>query len=63
MGLDIRSVRDATIVFEAVRLGILPLLDRRLSAAERDSLHSGNVFVWEEGEHKQGLERWTDGRR
>jgi len=21
------------------------------------------VFVWEEGEHKQGLERWTDGRR
>jgi len=51
------------VVFEAVRLGILPILDRRLSAAERDALRPGYVFVWEEGEHKQGLERWTDGRR
>jgi len=50
-------------VFEAVRLGILPLIKRRLTSEERDYLTSGNVFVWEEAEHKGGLERWTDGRR
>jgi Gti1/Pac2 family transcription factor len=63
MTTDIRNVHDAMVIFEAVRQGILPLVERRLSAAERDALHSGHVFVWEEGEHKQGLERWTDGRR
>ncbi|KZT34643.1 hypothetical protein SISSUDRAFT_973884, partial [Sistotremastrum suecicum HHB10207 ss-3] len=59
----IRNVQDAAIIFEAVRLGILPLIQRRLSAAERDLLKSGDVFVWEEADHKKGLERWTDGRR
>ncbi|CDO74645.1 hypothetical protein BN946_scf184944.g4 [Trametes cinnabarina] len=62
--LHLRDARDAHIVFEAVRLGILPLITRRLTASEREKLASGNVFVWEEAEHKQGgLERWTDGRR
>ncbi|OSC98351.1 hypothetical protein PYCCODRAFT_1375383 [Trametes coccinea BRFM310] len=63
--LHLRDARDAHIVFEAVRLGILPLITRRLTASEREQLASGNVFVWEEAEHKQvgGLERWTDGRR
>ncbi|KAI8992701.1 Gti1/Pac2 family-domain-containing protein [Trametes punicea] len=63
--LHLRDARDAHIVFEAVRLGILPLITRRLTASEREQLSSGNVFVWEEAEHKQvgGLERWTDGRR
>ncbi|KAI0324977.1 hypothetical protein GY45DRAFT_312025 [Cubamyces sp. BRFM 1775] len=63
--LHLRDARDAHIVFEAVRLGILPLITRRLTASEREQLVSGNVFVWEEAEHKQvgGLERWTDGRR
>ncbi|KAF9816964.1 hypothetical protein IEO21_03729 [Rhodonia placenta] len=43
---------------------MLPLITRRLTATEREQLDSGNVFVWEEAEHKQGgLERWTDGRR
>jgi hypothetical protein len=59
----IRNVQDAMVIFEAVRRGVLPLVERRLTAAEREALRSGNVFVWEEGEHKQGLERWTDGRR
>lgn len=60
---DLRDAADAHIVFEAVRRGILPLLRRRLTADERDDITSGNVFVWEEAEHKGGLERWTDGRR
>ncbi|KAI0725518.1 Gti1/Pac2 family-domain-containing protein [Fomitopsis betulina] len=62
--LHLRDARDAHLVFEAVRLNILPLITRRLTATEREQLKSGNVFVWEEAEHKQGgLERWTDGRR
>lgn len=51
---DLRDARDAHIIFEAVRLNILPLITRRLTATERDQLSSGNVFVWEEAEHKQG---------
>lgn len=51
---DLRDARDAHVVFEAVRLGILPLITRRLTASEREQLASGNVFVWEEAEHKQG---------
>lgn len=61
--VDLRDAADAHIVFEAVRLGVLPLIRRRLTPEERDLLASGNVFVWEEAEHKGGLERWTDGRR
>ena len=60
---DLRDARDALVVFEAVRIGVLPLIKRRLTSDERDQLSSGNVFVWEEAEHKGGLERWTDGRR
>lgn len=51
---DLRDARDAHIVFEAVRLNILPLITRRLTTVEREQLMSGNVFVWEEAEHKQG---------
>lgn len=47
------------MVFEAVRLKILPLITRRLTAIEREQLTSGNVFVWEEAEHKQGKEHLT----
>ncbi|KAH8999692.1 Gti1/Pac2 family-domain-containing protein [Lactarius hatsudake] len=61
--LHIRDARDAHIILEAVRLGILPLITRRLSSTEREQLCSGHVFVWEEAEFKGGLERWTDGRR
>lgn len=60
---DVRNASDAHIVFEAVRLGILPMIKRRLAPSERDILRSGEVFVWEEAEHKGSLERWTDGRR
>ena len=70
---DIRNANDAHRIFEAVRLGILPLITRRLTPTERDLLRSGQVFVWEEGSSSgggaedgtpsAGLERWTDGRR
>ncbi|KAF5368283.1 hypothetical protein D9757_010516 [Collybiopsis confluens] len=61
--LHIRDAQDAHVVLEAVRLRRLPLIKRRLVASERESLTSGNVFVWEEGEDEGGLLRWTDGRR
>jgi len=61
--LHIRDAQDAHVVLEAVRLRILPLIRRRLVANERESLSTGNVFVWEEGEDEGGLLRWTDGRR
>jgi hypothetical protein len=70
---DIRNANDAHRIFEAVRLGLLPLVTRRLTPTERDLLRSGQVFVWEEGSSSgggaedgtpsAGLERWTDGRR
>ncbi|GJJ14076.1 hypothetical protein Clacol_008333 [Clathrus columnatus] len=61
--LDIRNAADAQIIFEAVRLNILPMIRRRLGPTERDILRSGEIFVWEETDQKGGLERWTDGRR
>ncbi|KAI9463432.1 Gti1/Pac2 family-domain-containing protein [Boletus coccyginus] len=61
--LHVRDAKDAHIVLEAVRLNMLPLIKRRLTASEREQLVSGNVFVWEEAENDGGLLRWTDGRR
>lgn len=63
IGLDVRDAKDAHIILEAVRLNILPLIRRRLTASEREQLVSGNIFVWEEAENDGGLLRWTDGRR
>lgn len=60
---DIRDAHDAHVVLEAVRLGVLPLIKRRLLSNERDELHSGYVYVWEEAQDDGGLLRWTDGRR
>lgn len=61
--LHIRDANDAHIILEAVRLGILPLITRRLLVNERDELRSGQVYVWEEAQDDGGLLRWTDGRR
>ncbi|KAG6901182.1 hypothetical protein C0995_015682 [Termitomyces sp. Mi166 len=60
---DVRDAHDAHIVFEAVRLNILPIIRRRLLTSERDELRSGHVYVWEEAQDDGGLLRWTDGRR
>ncbi|KAF9219874.1 hypothetical protein BS17DRAFT_370819 [Gyrodon lividus] len=61
--LHVRDAKDAHVILEAVRLNMLPLIRRRLTASEREQLVSGNVFVWEEAENDGGLLRWTDGRR
>ncbi|KAF8584735.1 hypothetical protein K439DRAFT_1646841 [Ramaria rubella] len=61
--LHIRNAADAQVIFEAVRLNVLPMIRRRLGPTERDMLRSGEIFVWEETDQKGGLERWTDGRR
>ncbi|EIN07191.1 hypothetical protein PUNSTDRAFT_45659 [Punctularia strigosozonata HHB-11173 SS5] len=61
--LHLRDARDAHMVFEAVRLGILKPVTRRLNEIERSTfIQSGAVFVWEESEDDSGLKRWTDGR-
>jgi len=61
--LHIRHAHDAHVVLEAVRLGILPLIRRRLLSTEREVLRSGQIYVWEEAQDDGGLLRWTDGRR
>jgi len=61
--LHVRDARDAHIVFEAVRLGHLRPVQRRLNEIERATfIQSGAIFVWEESEDDLGLKRWTDGR-
>ncbi|KAG8904253.1 hypothetical protein FRB99_002037 [Tulasnella sp. 403] len=60
--IHIRSAEDAHTLFEAVRLGILRPVIRRLNDTERSHfIRSGSVFVWEESEEAIGLRRWTDG--
>ncbi|KAG8934589.1 hypothetical protein FRC02_009669 [Tulasnella sp. 418] len=60
--IHIRSAEDAHVLFEAVRLGVLRPVIRRLNDGERSLyIRSGSVFVWEESEEAIGLRRWTDG--
>ncbi|BFZ56914.1 Gluconate transport-inducing protein [Savitreella phatthalungensis] len=56
----VRTPQDATLLFEACRLGILPRIQRRLSDRERAAIRTGSVFVWDEKE--AGMRRWTDGK-
>ena len=61
--LHIRNVQEVHRLFEAVRLGRLRLVNRRLNEAERQrNIVSGAVFVWEESDEENGLKRWTDGK-
>ncbi|RXW25343.1 hypothetical protein EST38_g476 [Candolleomyces aberdarensis] len=61
--LHVRDALDAHVVFEAVRLGHLRPVMRRLNDVERSThVHSGAIFVWIESEDDAGLKRWTDGR-
>ncbi|KAI0312505.1 Gti1/Pac2 family-domain-containing protein [Amylostereum chailletii] len=61
--LHVRDARDAHVVFEAVRQGLLRPVVRRLNEIERANfIHSGALFVWEESDDDLGLKRWTDGR-
>jgi len=59
--LHIRDRADAHKLFEAVRLGLLPAVTRRLNDAERVAhIKSGSVFVWEQSDKPMGLKRWTE---
>lgn len=60
--LHVRDARDAQIMFEACRLGILKPVSRRLNDSERAMfIKSGSVFIWQEADDDIGLKRWTDG--
>ena len=53
-GLRIRSPSDARTLFHAVRIGILPMVTRRLDTEERSLISPGSVYVWEErGPHAE----------
>ncbi|WVQ81320.1 hypothetical protein IAT38_003443 [Cryptococcus sp. DSM 104549] len=57
----LKSPADAIHILEAVRLGIIPRVTRRLTGHERAMIRPGTVWVWEEEE--TNMRRWTDGRR
>ncbi|KAL7421125.1 hypothetical protein Q5752_004010 [Cryptotrichosporon argae] len=57
----LKSPADAIHVLEAVRLGLVPRVTRRLTGQERQMIRPGTVWVWEEEE--TNMRRWTDGRR
>ncbi|CAE6430877.1 unnamed protein product [Rhizoctonia solani] len=61
--LRIRNAHDAQIVFEAVRLGVLPMVKQRLSIVDCNLLQPGQVYCWEQENGEAGIERWTDCRR
>ncbi|KAJ2779645.1 Global transcription regulator sge1, partial [Coemansia javaensis] len=59
-GLRISNTRDALMVFEACRQGVLPRVVRRLNDSEKQQICAGTVVVFDEKEAK--MKRWTDGR-
>ena len=73
--VHIRTVADAHKLFYAVQLGMLPKIERRLDAHERNALKPGNVYIWEEkgpgavgggngdgGGYAVTMERFTEGK-
>ncbi|KAH8834571.1 hypothetical protein DL96DRAFT_1456272, partial [Flagelloscypha sp. PMI_526] len=70
--LHVRSVSDAVLIMHAVAVGVRPMITRRLDVEGRNSIRSGNVYVWEErGPHTDvtgsikpfdsfDAQRWTD---
>ncbi|KAI9293857.1 hypothetical protein K502DRAFT_275667, partial [Neoconidiobolus thromboides FSU 785] len=57
----IKNISDALKLIEATRLGLIPLIQRRLTSEERLSIRSGSIFVFNAS--NPGLKRWTDGMR
>jgi hypothetical protein len=45
--------------FEARRLGLRPLVQRRLSKQQRSQFRAASIFVWDE--FQTGIIRWTEG--
>ncbi|CAH6720757.1 hypothetical protein CLIB1444_04S07228 [[Candida] jaroonii] len=56
----IKSLKDALLILEGTRLGILPKVKRRLNGLEREFIDNGKIFAWNETEC--GMKRWTDGK-
>lgn len=56
----ITCLKDALLIVEATRLGILPKIKRRLNEVERQYIVANTVFAWNETEC--GMKRWTDGK-
>ncbi|KNZ46246.1 hypothetical protein VP01_743g2 [Puccinia sorghi] len=55
----VQTPRDAYLLLEACRVGMLHRITRRLTDLERSQvIRPGAVFVWEEKE--AGIKRWTD---
>ncbi|CAE6511176.1 unnamed protein product [Rhizoctonia solani] len=63
--VTVNSVHSALIIFYAVSLKLLPKVEQRLNVDERESLTTGDVYVWEErdllSDTGESIERWTDG--
>lgn len=55
----IETTRDALLLFEACKRGIIPRTSRRLQDKERHLIRSGSIFCFDE--HESGIKRWTDG--
>ncbi|CAB4495711.1 uncharacterized protein OCT59_005672 [Rhizophagus irregularis] len=56
----ITSTKDALIIFEACRQGVLCRTTRRMVEDEKKILRAGSVYVYDEAE--SGIKRWTDGK-
>lgn len=54
------NARESLILFEAVRMGLIPMVPDRLSDGERKKITSGSIYVWDEV--NSPMRRWTDGR-
>lgn len=56
----IETTKDALLVFEAARRGMVPRVTRRLLDTEKQQMiKSGAVFIFDSSE--SGIRRWTDG--
>ncbi|KAK6089964.1 hypothetical protein P3W45_001010 [Vairimorpha bombi] len=56
----IQNYEDAILMVHATRLGYVTPITQRLRAEERESLRSGDIFVFIETD--SGIKRWTDGK-
>ncbi|KAJ3047256.1 hypothetical protein HK097_011706 [Rhizophlyctis rosea] len=56
----IETTRDALILFENCRRGVLKQVKRRLGERDRREIRSGSIFIFNEKD--SGVRRWTDGK-
>ncbi len=56
----ISGYQDALLILYAVRLGYIDVIDKRLSAEDRERIETGDIFCFIES--SAGIRRWTDGR-